>query len=133
MSTHTYAILLVSSQTYREIREKLDNAGYGDQFHHRDSVSPYGEVIDMHGLAIKEERQEESSRCDVVRRDGTVCNATLCVCEKCGAKWCLDHQINPLVCPGCGDRCGRTVSYRVIEVSPSVCWGDKPQIHEEAQ
>lgn len=32
------------------------------------------------------------------------CNATLARCPKCGAEWCLDHQPNPLVCPGCGAR-----------------------------
>ncbi len=31
------------------------------------------------------------------------CNATLATCP-CGAKWCLDHQANPLVCPTCGAR-----------------------------
>jgi predicted nucleic acid-binding Zn ribbon protein len=24
-------------------------------------------------------------------------------CNKCGAEWCLDHQLNPLVCFKCGD------------------------------
>lgn len=32
------------------------------------------------------------------------CGASLCCCEKCGAKWCLDHQPSPLTCPGCGER-----------------------------
>lgn len=33
-----------------------------------------------------------------------VCSAGMCECEKCGREWCLDHQPNPLVCPGCGSR-----------------------------
>lgn len=32
------------------------------------------------------------------------CGASLVVCRHCRATWCLDHQPNPLVCPGCGAR-----------------------------
>lgn len=45
--TRTYAILEVSPEAYQEIREKLAAAGYEDQFH--------GNVIDMHGIAVKAE------------------------------------------------------------------------------
>ena len=44
--THTYAILELSSESYAEIREKLQAAGYSDQFH--------GSVIDMHGIGVSD-------------------------------------------------------------------------------
>lgn len=51
--THTYAILEISRVAYEEIREKLEKAGYSDQFH--------DDVIDMHGIAVKiEEGSEEN-------------------------------------------------------------------------
>jgi hypothetical protein len=43
--TYTYAILEVSPQAYRQIREKLEAAGHQHAFH--------GDLIDMHGIAIK--------------------------------------------------------------------------------
>lgn len=46
--TYTYAVLVVSESAYNEIREKLKDAGYQDQFH-KDGPD---EVIDMHGIAI---------------------------------------------------------------------------------
>lgn len=47
--TYTYAILEISSSAYNEIKEKLEKAGYQDQFHEdKGSV-----VIDMHGIALK--------------------------------------------------------------------------------
>jgi hypothetical protein len=49
--THTYAILKVSPAAYAEIREKLEAAGYQDQFHGEGD----GERIDMHGIAIQAE------------------------------------------------------------------------------
>lgn len=52
-STHTYAILPVSHATYAEIRRKLTDAGYTDQFH--DDRDGGGVVIDMHGIAISNE------------------------------------------------------------------------------
>lgn len=48
-STYTYAILEVAAQTYEEIRDLLQLAGYSDQFHGEDD----GEVIDMHGIAVR--------------------------------------------------------------------------------
>jgi hypothetical protein len=48
-STHSYAMLAISPAAYREIREKLLAAGYGDQFHERNGAA----WIDMHGIAIK--------------------------------------------------------------------------------
>lgn len=50
-ATHTYAILHVSPATYKEIRTLLAAAQYQDQFHQDDR----GELIDLHGLAIREE------------------------------------------------------------------------------
>lgn len=49
--THTYAILRVSPETYREIREKLARAGYEHTFQQEDD----GEVIDLHGVALQAE------------------------------------------------------------------------------
>jgi hypothetical protein len=53
--THTYAILAVSPAAHREIKEKLEAAGYQDQIHEEN-----GEIlIDMHGIALgKEEGQQ---------------------------------------------------------------------------
>jgi len=49
--THTYAILEISMKAYQEIKEKLEAAGYADQFHDRaeDLENP---IIDMHGIAV---------------------------------------------------------------------------------
>lgn len=47
--THTYARLVVSKETYREIRSKLVEGGYEDQFY---ADFQNGELIDMHGIAI---------------------------------------------------------------------------------
>ena len=51
-STHTYAVLRVSPEAYQEIRDKLEAAGYEDQFHDKGEA---GEVIDMNGIAIQSE------------------------------------------------------------------------------
>lgn len=88
--THTFAILQVSQLTYDEIRRLLEADGYADQFK---SISGRGEVIDMHGLAL----MAEVPKCPQ-------CGAGMCRCALCGKCWCLDHQVNPLVCPGCGKR-----------------------------
>jgi hypothetical protein len=102
--THTYAILNVSPEAYREIREKLEAAGYDGQFHDREN----GEVIDMHGIAL----QQHPGRCPI-------CTATLCKCSECNATWCLDHQPNPLVCPNCGarphDRARKEAAARAVQ------------------
>jgi hypothetical protein len=50
-STYTYAILEVGSEFYREVREKLEAAGYTHAFH----ADTEGEVIDMHGIALRAE------------------------------------------------------------------------------
>jgi hypothetical protein len=55
-STHTYAILPVSYAAYAEIRRKLTDAGYTDQFH--DNRDGDGVVIDMHGIALKDEGEK---------------------------------------------------------------------------
>lgn len=44
--THTYAVLEVSKQTYREIKEKLITAGYTHVFD--------DDIIDMNGIGLKE-------------------------------------------------------------------------------
>lgn len=59
-STHTYAVLEVSTGTYSEIRGKLEAAGYQHAFHETAATSVRGsgidvatvEVIDMHGIAL---------------------------------------------------------------------------------
>jgi hypothetical protein len=51
--TYTYAILEVSHAAYTEIKSKLEKAGYSDQFH--DDRDGDGVVIDMHGIALKDE------------------------------------------------------------------------------
>jgi len=56
--THTYVILPLSAAAYREIRAKLLNAGYAHAFHDVDTPE---EVIDMHGIAIQREPEEEGS------------------------------------------------------------------------
>lgn len=53
-TTHTYAILEVSEQAYREIRERLKAAGYAHAFHEDDGR----EVIDMHGIALGDRGSE---------------------------------------------------------------------------
>ncbi|MGB6724500.1 MAG: hypothetical protein WBE74_01270 [Terracidiphilus sp.] len=55
-STHTYATLDVSHAAYIEIKEKLEKAGYSDQFH--DDQDGDGVVIDMHGIALKDEEHK---------------------------------------------------------------------------
>lgn len=59
-STHTYAVLEVSSATYSEIKAKLEAAGYSDQFH--DDGDSDGMVIDMHGIALKSKTEPERNR-----------------------------------------------------------------------
>lgn len=49
--THTYAILDVSKAVYDEIQKKLTDASYTHAFHQTDS----GTVIDMHGIALRQE------------------------------------------------------------------------------
>jgi hypothetical protein len=51
--TYTYATLEVSHAAYSEIKEKLEKAGYSDQFHNDHDGD--GLVIDMHGIALKDE------------------------------------------------------------------------------
>lgn len=54
--THTYVILPLSAAAYREIRAKLLAAGYGHAFQ---NVGTFEEVIDMHGIAIQREPDED--------------------------------------------------------------------------
>jgi hypothetical protein len=56
-STYTYAILDLSDAAYREIAEKLRDAGYGHAFH-----NDHGRVvIDMHGIAVANKSEAESA------------------------------------------------------------------------
>ena len=84
-ATHTYAILHISEAAYQEIRSKLLLAGYEDQFH--------GAVVDLHGIAVV----ADPGKCPT-------CNVGMVRCKECARTWCLDHQPNPLRCPGCGAR-----------------------------
>jgi len=54
--THTYVILPLSAAAYREIRARLVEAGYQHAFHDVDTPE---EVIDMHGIAVQREREED--------------------------------------------------------------------------
>lgn len=56
-STYTYAILEVSHAIYLEIKDKLMAAGYSNQFH--DDRDGDGVVIDMHGIALKDEGEQQ--------------------------------------------------------------------------
>lgn len=51
--SHTYAILVVSPEAYAEIREKLRHAGYDHALQCIDG----GEVLDMHGIALRDDQQ----------------------------------------------------------------------------
>ena len=53
--THTYVILEVSSAAFHEIKEKLLAAGY------EYAMQAYsGKIlIDMHGLALREEKEDQ--------------------------------------------------------------------------
>lgn len=54
--TYTYAELAISQAAYSEIRNKLEAAGYQHAFHQdRD-----GELIDMHGIAVRAEAPKTS-------------------------------------------------------------------------
>lgn len=47
--THTYAVLDVPRAVYAAVRALLDRADYGHAFH----AGKDGEVIDMHGIALR--------------------------------------------------------------------------------
>lgn len=51
--THTFAMLELSENSYREIFKKLSDAGYQDSFHVEGLETP---VIDMHGIGISLEK-----------------------------------------------------------------------------
>lgn len=50
--TYTFVILELSSAAYAEIKKKLEDAGYEQAFLDNDGRP----VIDMHGIAVAEER-----------------------------------------------------------------------------
>ena len=49
-TTHTYAVLEVAPEIYKQIRKQLEEAGYEHAFHTGEADE---EVIDMHGLALR--------------------------------------------------------------------------------
>jgi hypothetical protein len=51
--THTYVILGISSAAYKEIKDKLEAAGYQHAFH--DDRDGDGILVDMHGIALKDD------------------------------------------------------------------------------
>lgn len=63
-STHTYAILPVSSAAYAEIKQKLEVAGYQYAFHDT-RPGEDGIVIDMYGIALKNEEERCSPEVSV--------------------------------------------------------------------
>jgi hypothetical protein len=61
LGTHTYAILDVSADTFREIQTKLLAAGYQHTF----IEDAAGElVIDLHGIAIRDEDADTEADCN---------------------------------------------------------------------
>lgn len=69
--THTYAVLDVPHAVYAAVRALLDAAGYEHAFH--DATSD-GEVIDMHGIALRSRGGQTGAAITVStlvsRRDG---------------------------------------------------------------
>lgn len=55
--TYAYALLDVSPACYQEIKAKLQAAGYGHVFHQDRDGDRVSTVIDMHGIALREEDQ----------------------------------------------------------------------------
>jgi hypothetical protein len=53
--THTNAILEVSAAAHREIKEKLEAAGYQDQLHEKNGQI----LIDMHGIMLSKEEGQQ--------------------------------------------------------------------------
>lgn len=52
--THTYAKLALTEAAYDEIKQKLEKAGYADQFIYNPD-GPACPIIDMHGIAVVQE------------------------------------------------------------------------------
>lgn len=51
MTTHTYALMMVTKATYDEVRGLLQRAGYGHAIHEPENEHQ-GPALDMHGLAL---------------------------------------------------------------------------------
>ncbi len=66
--THTYAILDVSADTFREIQMKLEAAGYQHAFKEDDTGAL---IIDLHGVALRDEDGDEGPACDRMERADT--------------------------------------------------------------
>lgn len=59
-TTHTFAILELSSQAYEEIKKKLLEAGYS----HAIMEDGGREVIDMHGIGVQMEKIDEDKEAE---------------------------------------------------------------------
>jgi len=55
--TYTYVLMEVSPSTYKEVRKKLEEAGYFKALH-QDRED--GILLDMHGIALKLEKTNEN-------------------------------------------------------------------------
>jgi len=91
--TYTYAILEISKAAYDEIKNKLEVAGYSDQFHKNDGQI----VINMHGIALAQEKENAISQIESTKNEvGTNVKGSsirLGICCLCGATdghetWC---------------------------------------------
>lgn len=56
-TTHTYVILELSKPAFKEIEQKLMDAGYQHAMHEDDGRT----VIDMHGIAVADEEKTRQS------------------------------------------------------------------------
>ncbi len=68
-STHTYAVLEVSSKAYQEVRALLAAAGYEHAF----IESKKAEVIDMHGIALSSGSEPEPAKLRVRNKQTGEC------------------------------------------------------------
>lgn len=75
-TAHTYAILEISEAAYREIRGKLEEAGYAHAFHLRDDQGD-GEVIDMHGIALRADPANPTGKSEALEAEVTRLTALL--------------------------------------------------------
>lgn len=69
--SYTYAILEISSDSFNEIKNAL-KTDYGDQFHKNDE---FGEVIDMHGIALATTSSKHEAIIDVKKTISNLINS----------------------------------------------------------
>lgn len=94
-STHTYAILDVSTAAYDEIREKLKIAGYEHAFHRQGTGKARQEdreVIDMHGIGLRQEtaQRDEAQKREEIDMSTPTPNLTE---TEVGAAWYVDDNV----------------------------------------